>query len=246
MNKILSFFIGLSLLALIIGVVIYLNVTRPAEKGVESIGTFASHGVDKAAELGRHGIDRVSAAFTAIFQSQVNVVASSTVCDATPIAELAVLQRNIREIVDYSKTDLGSNKRIIAEQTFVAKIGFDLAARVSATYDATNRVMTITLPEPKILSLESSSPAPNYYLAADGVINKITTEDHRQILMQLKGQARKSADSTLAVGDAKQMIKTRFEDLFRTFDVKVIVLFSSDQPTLRGGLLNQPSDLPVK
>ena len=246
MNKILSFFIGLSLLALILGVVVYLNVTRPAEKGVESIGTFASHGVDKAAELGRHGIDRVSAAFTAIFQSQVNVVASSTVCDATPIAELAVLQRNIREIVDYSKTDLGSNKRIIAEQTFVAKIGFDLAARFSANYDATNRVMTITLPEPKILSLESSSPAPNYYLAADGVINKITTEDHRQILMQLKAQARKSADSTLAIGDAKQMIKTRFEDLFRTFDVKVIVLFSSDQPTLRGGLLNPPSDLPVK
>jgi len=49
----------------------------------------------------------------------------------------------------------------------------------SFTYDATNRVMTITLPDPKILSLESSSPAPNYYLAADGVINKITTEDHR-------------------------------------------------------------------
>jgi|GEM_PF-912601 len=246
MNKILSFFIGLSVLALILGLILYLNVTRPAEKGVESVGTFASHGVDKVAELGKHGIDRVSEAFTAIFQSRVNVVASSTVCDATPIAELAVLQRNIREIVDYSKTDLGSNKRIIAEQTFVAKIGFDLAARFSAIYDATNRVMTITLPEPKILSLESSSPAPNYYLAADGVINKITTEDHRQILMQLKAQARKSADSALAIGDARQMIKTRFEDLFRTFDVKVVVLFSSDQPTLRGGLLNQPGDLPVK
>ena len=61
-------------------------------------------------------MNKVSEAFTAIFQSRVNVVASSTVCDATPIAELAVLQRNIREIVDYSKTDLGSNKRIIAEQ----------------------------------------------------------------------------------------------------------------------------------
>lgn len=242
MNKILSFFIGLSILALIIGVVVYLNVTRPAEQGVASVGTFASHGVDKVAELGKHGIDRVSAAFSAIFQSQVNVVASSTVCDATPIAELAVLQRNVREIVDYSKTDLGSNKRIIAEQTFVAKIGFDLTAKFSAAYDATNRVMTILLPEPKILSLESSNPAPTYYLAADGVINKITTEDHKQILMQLKAQARKSADSTLAIGDAKQMIKTRFQDLFQAFDVKVVVLFSSDQPQLRGELLNPQSD----
>lgn len=243
MNKILSFFIGLSLLALIVGVVVYLNVTRPAEKGVASVGTFASHGVDKVAELGKHGMDRVSEAFAAIFHSQVNVVASSTVCDATPIAELAVLQRNIREIVDYSKTDLGSNKRIIAEQTFVAKIDFDLAAKFSATYDPTNRVMTIRLPEPKILSLESSNPAPTYYLAADGVINKITAADHQQILMELKAQARKSADSTLAIGDAKQMIQTRFQDLFRAFDVKVVVLFSSDQPKLGGKLLNPQNDL---
>jgi hypothetical protein len=246
MNKILSFFIGLSLLALIVGLVIYVNVTRPALNGVESVGNFASHGVDKVAELGKRGIDKVSEAFTAIFQSQVNVVASSTVCDATPIAELAVLQRNIREIVDYSKTDLGSNKRIIAEQTFVAKIGFDLAAKFSATYDATNRVVTILLPEPKILSLESSNPAPNYYLAEDGVINKITAEDHQQILMQLKTQARRSAESTLAIGDAKQMIETRFQDLFRSFDVKVVVLFSPDQSKLRGELLPPQNDFRIR
>ena len=245
MNKILSFFIGLSLLALIIGLVIYVNVTRPALKGVESVGTFASHGVDKVAELGKRGIDKVAEAFMSIFQSRVNVVASSTVCDATPIAELAVLQRNVREIVDYSRTDLGSNKRIIAEQTFVAKVGFDLAAKFSASYDATNRVITILLPEPKILSLESSNPAPNYYLTADGVINKITTEDHQQILMQLKAQARRSADSTLAIGDAKQMIETRFQDLFRAFDVKVVVLFSSDPPKLRGELLNPQTDFRI-
>ena len=159
-------------------------------------------------------MDKVAGAFTSIFQSQVNVVASSTVCDATPIAELAVLQRNIREIVDYSKTDLGSTKHMIAEQTFVAKIGFDLSAKFSATYDASNRVVTILLPEPKILSLESSNPAPNYYLAEDGVINRITAADHQQILMQLKQQARQSAESTLAIGDAKQMIETRFADLF--------------------------------
>ena len=234
MNRILSFFIGLSLLALIVGVVIYLNVTRPAEKGVESVGTFASRGVSKVAELGKHGIDRVSDAFSAIFQSQVNVMASSTVCDATPIAELAVLQRNIREIVDYSKTDLGSTKHIIAEQTFVAKIGFDLAAKFTATYDATNQVVTIMLPEPKILSLESANAAPKYYLAEDGLINRITTEDHQQILMQLKAQARKSADATLAIGDAKRMIETRFQDLFRAFNVKVVVLFSTPPPKPAG------------
>ncbi len=229
-NKILSVFIGLSLLALTIGFVIYLNMTRPVEKGAAAAGAFVSHGVDRAADLGKYGMSRAADAFKSIFQSQVNVTASSTVCDATPVAELAVLKRNIREIVDYSKTDLGSNKRIIAEQTFIAKIGFDLAAKFSATYDATNRVLTVRLPEPKILSLESSNPAPKYYLVEDGVINRITTDDYQQVLMQLKAEARKSADSALAIGDARQMIETRFQDLFRAFNVKVVVLFASDQP----------------
>ena len=234
MNRILSFFIGLSLLALAIGFVIYLNMTRPVEKGAEAAGAFVTHGVDRAADLGKYGMSRAADAFKSIFQSQVNVTASSTVCDATPIAELAVLKRNIREIVDYSRTDLGSNKRIIAEQTFVAKIGFDLAAKFSATYDASNQMVTIVLPEPKVLSLESSNPAPKYYLVESGVINKITTEDHQQILMQLKQEARTSAEAALAIGDAKRMIETRFQDLFQAFDVKVIVLFSPGQARHRG------------
>lgn len=228
MNKILSFFVGLSLLALAVGLVIYLTVIRPAQKGVEAAGSFLSQGVAQTVALGKHGMDRVAAAFVAVFQSQVTVVASATVCDATPVAELAILQRNIRELVDYSKTDLGSHKRLLAEQTFVAKVGFDLTSKFSASYDASHRVVTLRLPEPRILSLESSHPAPTYYLAEDGMLNKITAEDHRQILMELKRQALRSADSTLAIGDAKQMIETRFADLFRAFDVRVIVLFSAD------------------
>lgn len=246
MNKILSFFIGLSLLILTIGLICYLTFLRPVENGVGAAGDLARHGVDKAAELGKYGMNKAAEAFTAIFQSQVNVVASSTVCDATPIAELAVLKRNIREIVDYSNTDLGSNKRIIAEQTFVAKIGFDLAAKFSATYDASNQTVTILLPEPKVLSLESSNPAPTYYLAEDGVINHINTADHQQLLMQLKNQARKSAEATLAVGDAKQMIATRFQDLFRAFNVKVKVSFTSDSPMLNGPFLPSPDDFQSK
>lgn len=234
MNKILSVFIGLSLLALTIGYVVYLNVTHPVEKGVTGVGDVARHGIDSAAALGKRGIDRAADAFKSVFQSQVNISASSTVCDATPIAELAVLRRNIRELVDYSRTDLGSNKRIIAEQTFVAKIGFDLAAKFSATYDSSNRIVTIVLPEPKVLSLEASNPAPKYYLVESGVINKITTDDYQQILMQLKQEARTSAEAALAVDDAKQMIATRFHDLFQAFDVKVLVLFSGEPPKPKG------------
>ena len=42
------------------------------------------------------------------------------------------------------------------------------------------------------------------------------------------------------------MIETRFQDMFRAFDVKVVVLFSSDQPKLRGELLQPQSDLRIK
>jgi hypothetical protein len=116
----------------------------------------------------------------------------------------------------------------------VAKIGFDLAARFSASYDPSNRVVTIVLPEPKILSLETVNPEANYYLEEDGYLNWLTTADHQLILIQLKEKARNSAESTLAVGDAKRMIETRFRDLFRAFDVKVAVLFSPTQPRSKG------------
>lgn len=222
MNKTVSIFIGIALLIVAGAIAIHLAVVRPvavvAEKAVEAPGKI----VEQVFDFGRHGID----AFKAIFQSQVNVVSSTTVCDATPIAELAVLRRNIREIIDYKKTDLHSTKRIIAEQTFVAKIGFDLAARFSATYDPSNQVVTIVLPEPKILSLETVNPEANYYLEEDGLINWLTTADHQKMLILLKEKARNSADSVLAVGDAKKMIETQFRDLFRAFNVKVVVLFS--------------------
>ena len=226
MNKTLSVFIGIAVLIVVAAMAIHLAVVRPvtvvAEKAVEAPGKI----VEQVFDFGKHGID----AFKAIFQSQVNVVSTTTVCDATPIAELAVLQRNICEIIDYKKTDLHSTKRIIAEQTFVAKIGFDLAAKFSAAYDPSNQVVTIVLPEPKILSLETVNPEANYYLEEDGYLNWLTTADHQQILIQLKEKARNSAESTLAVGDAKRMMETRFRDLFRAFDVKVVVLFSPSQP----------------
>jgi hypothetical protein len=226
MNKTLSIFIGIALLIVAAAIAIHLVVVRPvtrvAEKAVEAPGKI----VETVFDFGKQGIN----AFKAIFQSQVNVVSSTTVCDATPIAELAVLQRNIREIIDYKRTDLHSTKRIIADQTFVAKIGFDLAARFSASYDPSNRVVTIVLPEPKVLSLETVNPEANYYLEEDGYLNWLTTADHQLILIQLKEKARNSADSVLAVGDAKRMIETRLHDLFRAFDVKVVVLFSPTQP----------------
>jgi len=230
MNKTLAIFLGAALLIMAAAIAFNLAVVRPvtrmAEKTVEAPGGIAGQVFD----FGRQGIE----VFKAVFQSQVTMTSSTTVCDATPIAELAVLQRNIREIVDYKKTDLYSTKRIIADQTFVAKIGFDLSAKFSAAYDPSKRVVTVTLPEPKILSLETVNPEANYYLEEAGYINRLTTADHQQILIQLKGQARNSAETTLALDDAKKMIKTRFSDLFSAFDVKVVVLYSSGGPRPKG------------
>jgi len=134
--------------------------------------------------------------------------------------------------VDYSETDYYSTKRIVAEQTFVAKIGFDLAARFSAAYNPSNNTVVISLPNPKILSLEPVNAAPKYYVDDSGVLNRLTTDDHRQILIQLKNQAAQSAESALAIGDAKQMIETRFHDLFQTFNVKVVVEFPGGRTTM--------------
>jgi hypothetical protein len=240
MNKTLTIFIGIALLIVAMAFAVHL-VIKPLS---DAVGKLADAGgkvaeapqktVKELTDFGKYGVDKFADAFTVIFQSQVHVSSSATVCDATPIAELAVLKRNIRVITDYSKTDFGSTKHVIAGQTFVAKIGFDLAAKFSASYDSSNQIVTIILPEPKILSFETPDPKPTRYLTESGYWNSITPGDMDEILMQLKDQARKSADASLAVGDAKQMIETRFHDLFRAFNVKVIVRFSSDQPMIKG------------
>jgi hypothetical protein len=58
--------------------------------------------------------------------------------------------------------------------------------------------------------------------------------------LRLRNQAAHSAESALAVSDAKQMIEMRFKDLFRAFDVKVIVLFPGDQTNKFGHVLESP------
>jgi len=233
----LQILIGISLLVLALALAIHLTVTKPAERlgkaAIRASEQAVTHGIDKTADV----LTSIPQIIATVFQARVSVSSSASVCDATPIAELAVLKRNIREIVDYSNTDYYSTKRIIAEQTFVAKIGFDLAAHFSATYNPSNNTVTISLPNPKILSLEPVSAAPKYYMDDSGVLNRLTTEDHRQILIALKNQATASAETTLAIGDAQQMIRTRFHDLFQAFNVQVVVEFP--------GQTNRPDAAPA-
>lgn len=229
MTLTLSVFIGVSLLIVAIAIAIRINITGPAEKTVGKAVDVPVKVAETAADFGKHAIDRASEAFVAIFQSKINVVSSATVCDATSIAELALLQGSVREIIDYSDTKLGSTKRIIAEQHFIAKIGFDLQAKFSVSCDALSRTITFSLPEPKILSLETSNPAAHLYLNESGWINKLNPEDHQRILIQLKNQARQSVDATLAIKDAKQLMETRLNDLFQSFDARVVVLFPTEQ-----------------
>jgi hypothetical protein len=243
MKTSLQILIGVSLLILAIAFAIHLTITGPTkelgEAAIHAGEQTVVHGIDKTSDL----LAQIPQIIATVFQARVNISGSASVCDATPIAELAVLKRNIREIVDYSNTDYYSTKRIIAEQTFQAKIGFDLAARFSVAYNPSNNTVRISLPNPKVLSLEPVNAAPKYYVDDSGILNRLTTDDHRQILIALKNQAAQSAESTLAVGDAKQMITTRFEDLFRAFNVKVIVEFPGTPTNALGSAL-EPAKIP--
>lgn len=219
MKNVFPILAGIALLILAVGITVHLTITEPLEKGEGD-----------TAGLAKDAIDKFSDAISTIFQSQVHINSSATVCDATPIAELAVLQRNIRMIVCYTNTALYSTKIIIADQTFQAKIGFDLGSKSSATYDPSNRVLTIILPEPKVLSLEAVAP-PIYYRDDDGRLNHVTDDDRNEVLRLLQDQARTDTDTILAIGDAKQMIETRFHDLFQAYNIKVVIKFP-DEPLI--------------
>ena len=143
MKHSLQVLIGISVLVLAIAFAIHLTITKPArELGEEVIHAgerTATHGIDKTADI----ITQIPEILATVFQAQVNVSTSASVCDATPIAELAVLQRNIREIIDYSgyrllqhQADCGSTKRLWPKSALIWRRGFRLRIILQITWSS--------------------------------------------------------------------------------------------------------------
>src|SRR5437870_10153779 len=104
-------------------------------------------------DLERLGKDLRSAFIDiAHLQPRITINNRTVVDQATPTAELAILERQFKVKREFLHTWAGSSKRIKLSGTFLAKAGFDL--RQDVAVDVRADEIVITLPHAEIVGVE--------------------------------------------------------------------------------------------
>jgi Protein of unknown function (DUF4230) len=143
-----------------------------------------------AEDLERLGKD-LRAAFIDIAHLQPRITINNrTIVDAaTPTAELAVLERQLKVKREFQHSWAGSAKRIKLSGTFLVKAGFDLRQDVSV--DVRPEEILIRLPHAAILDVEEKHV--DVLALENGLWNRVTGADLEKELEQLPDMARKQA-----------------------------------------------------
>src|SRR2546421_9839557 len=141
-------------------------------------------------DLERLGNDLRSAFIDiAHLQPRITVNNRTIVDEATPTAELAILERQMKVKREFLHTWAGSSKRIKLSGTFLVKAGFDL--RQDVTVDVRPDEIVIQLPHAEIVGIEEKHV--DVLALENGLWNKITGADLQNELAQLPEMARRQA-----------------------------------------------------
>jgi hypothetical protein len=146
-----------------------------------------------------------------LFQSTVNVSNASFTLNQKDIAELAVVQRRIICTTRYDASWLGSDATVILQGVYTVKAGYDLKDGFRLDFDEHGKVVSVKLPEPKILSNTTESQKVLY--ASQGVLKKIPPKEMELVYTQNLEQAKREANDLGLLAEAKTRIKERLNDL---------------------------------
>jgi hypothetical protein len=131
--------------------------------------------------------------------------------NASPVAELATLTKELKVKREFAHTWAGSSKRIKLSGTFVVKAGFDL--RQDVTVNVQPDEIVIQLPHAEIVGVEEQRVD---VLALDnGLWNRISGADLQNELAQLPEMARKQAIEIGLPGDAEQELQRQLNKRIR-------------------------------
>ena len=122
-------------------------------------------------------------------QPRITINNRTVVDQATPTAELAILERQLKVKREFLHSWAGSSKRIKLSGTFLAKAGFDL--RQDVAVDVRPDEIVIQLPHAEIVGIEEKHV--DVLALENGLWNKITGADLQNELAQLPEMARKQA-----------------------------------------------------
>jgi len=141
-------------------------------------------------DLERLGKDLRSAFIDiAHLQPRITINNRTVVDEATPTAELAILERQLKVKREFLHSWAGSSKRIKLSGTFLVKAGFDL--RQDVAVDVRPDEIVIQLPHAEIVGVEEKYV--DVLTLENGLWNKITGADLQNELAQLPEMARKQA-----------------------------------------------------
>ena len=185
-------------------------------------------------DLERLGKD-LRSAFIDIAQLQPRITINNrTVVDqATPTAQLAILERQLKVKREFLHSWAGSSKRIKLSGTFLVKAGFDL--RQDVAVDVRPDEILIQLPHAEIVGIEEKHV--DVLTFENGLWNKITGADLENELAQLPEMARRQAMEINLPAEAEQELQRQLSK--RIHARQALKLVFTNAPRIESPVTNQ-------
>jgi len=149
--------------------------------------------------------------------------------ESHPIAELATASKSMSVDTTFVSTWLYSTKTISVRGRFVAKAGFDLNQRFRINLQTHPKQMTVTLPNPRILSVEMT--ADEITDQKGGVVNWLQPQDHAAALKQLTDEAKLEFEKSSLREAAKAEMEKRIRAIAALQDIPVKIQYEAGQLT---------------
>jgi Protein of unknown function (DUF4230) len=145
--------------------------------------------------------------------------------NASPVAELATLTKELKVKREFAHTWAGSSKRIKLSGTFLAKAGFDL--RQDVTVDVRPDEIVIQLPHAEIVGIEEKRV--DVLALENGLWNRVSGADLQNELAQLPEMARKEAVDMGLTDEAEQELQRQLNKRIRVRQ-PIRLVFSNPVP----------------
>ena len=185
-------------------------------------------------DLERLGNDLRSAFIDiAHLQPRITVNNRTIVDEATPTAELAILERQMKVKREFLHTWAGSSKRIKLSGTFLVKAGFDL--RQDVAVDVRPDEILIRLPHAQIVGIEEKHV--DVLSLENGLWNRISGADLQNELAQLPEMARRQAEEISLPGEAEQELQRQLNKRIRAR--QPVKLVFTNTPQIESPVVNQ-------
>ena len=156
---------------------------------------------------------------------QITVNNTVVLQQQTPILELATVSQKFRHQYDWTNTWLGSTKKINIQGTFEDKAGFDLNQKF--TVDINSNRAVVTLPQPKLLSLEPSGDV--RFTDENGVWNWVDAADRSRAMNAFTRDARSYGEQGKFIAQAKTEMENKLKEIFSLHDMEVEFRYSGSQ-----------------